>query len=70
MKRLIFLLIFSLAFIGCDSGSSSTSSSDSSSSGSCYYNGKQLHVGPQGGCYYINSNGNKSYVDRSNCNDC
>lgn len=24
--------------------------------------------GPRGGCYYINSNGNKTYVDRSICN--
>lgn len=23
--------------------------------------------GPRGGCYYINSNGNKTYVDRSLC---
>lgn len=31
------------------------------------YNGKQLYRGPKGGCYYINSNGNKTYVDRSYC---
>jgi hypothetical protein len=24
--------------------------------------------GPRGGCYYINSNGNKTYVDRGMCN--
>jgi hypothetical protein len=24
-------------------------------------------LGPRGGCYYINSNGNKTYVDRSLC---
>ena len=24
--------------------------------------------GPRGGCYYINSSGNKTYVDRSLCN--
>jgi hypothetical protein len=29
--------------------------------------GRELHVGPRGGCYYINSNGNKTYVDRSAC---
>lgn len=28
---------------------------------------RQLHVGPRGGCYYINDNGNKTYVDRSEC---
>lgn len=31
------------------------------------YNNRQLYVGPRGGCYYINSNGNKTYVDRSLC---
>ena len=30
--------------------------------------GRTLHRGPRGGCYYINSNGNKTYVDRSLCN--
>lgn len=28
---------------------------------------KQLYLGPKGGCYYNNDNGNKSYVDRSDC---
>lgn len=30
--------------------------------------GKTYYTGPKGGCYYYNSNGNKSYVDRSLCN--
>lgn len=33
------------------------------------HNGNTLYTGPQGGCYYYNSNGNKTYVDRSEC-DC
>lgn len=46
----------------------STTSCTKESSSSCgTYNGHELHKGPQGGCYYINSNGNKSYVDRSEC---
>jgi len=32
------------------------------------YNGKTLYTGPQGGCYYYNSKGNRTYVDRSKCN--
>lgn len=28
---------------------------------------RSLNRGPEGGCYYVNSNGNKSYVDRSDC---
>jgi len=34
-----------------------------------FHNGNQLWKGPEGGCYYINSNGNKTYVDRDEC-DC
>lgn len=34
----------------------------------CYYNGNELFEGSEGGCYYINSNDNKTYVDRSYCN--
>lgn len=39
-----------------------TNSSKSNSSSRNYIRG------PRGGCYYINSNGNKTYVDRSMCN--
>ena len=28
---------------------------------------RNLIKGPEGGCYYVNSNGNKTYVDRSEC---
>ena len=28
---------------------------------------KRYISGPRGGCYYLNGNGNKSYVDRSLC---
>jgi len=31
------------------------------------HNGNTLFTGPQGGCYYYNGNGNKTYVDRSEC---
>ncbi len=33
-----------------------------------YRSSKSYFRGPRGGCYYINSNGNKSYVSRSLCN--
>lgn len=32
------------------------------------YNGNALYVGKSGGCYYINSSGKKTYVDREHCN--
>lgn len=43
------------------------SSTSTPSTGCGTYNGKSLYRGPQGGCYYINSKGNKTYVDRSYC---
>ena len=58
----IFLTVLLLAITGC--GSSSPTSSSSCGT----HNGETLHLGPQDGCYYINSNGNKTYVDRSECN--
>lgn len=52
---------------------SNTSKSNASSSGrstsrSTRSKSSQYIRGPRGGCYYINSNGNKTYVDRSLCN--
>lgn len=33
-----------------------------------YQSSRTYYQGPRGGCYYINSNGNKTYVSRSLCN--
>lgn len=41
---------------------------DSSYKPKRYQNTRNYIRGPRGGCYYINSNGNKTYVDRSLCN--
>ncbi|MDR7131645.1 hypothetical protein J2X69_004009 [Algoriphagus sp. 4150] len=61
IKILGFALI--LMLFSCGGGNDE----DYSPNNRCYHNGKSLHLGPQGGCYYINSNGNKTYVDRSEC---
>jgi ABC-type oligopeptide transport system substrate-binding subunit len=34
----------------------------SSSNNADYYNGHKIYTGPRGGRYYINSNGNKTYI--------
>ncbi|OJV54167.1 MAG: hypothetical protein BGO31_12490 [Bacteroidetes bacterium 43-16] len=53
---------------------SNTSKSNASSSGrstarsTTRSKSSQYIRGPRGGCYYINGNGNKTYVDRSLCN--
>lgn len=83
MKKLVLLSLMSLttcfATIGCSSsdetngGHSNNGSGSGNGSGSVggtpcgTYNGKRLYKGPEGGCYYINSNGNKTYVDKSLC---
>lgn len=67
MKRLKFIicLLILLSF----STSNCTEDNDSGSDYPCgFHNGKQLYTGPKGGCYYYNSSGNKTYVDRSECN--
>ncbi|NDV43335.1 hypothetical protein [Flagellimonas sediminis] len=45
-----------------------TSSYKSSTRTKSYSTSRRYIRGPRGGCYYINSNGNKTYVDRSLCN--
>jgi len=59
MKKLLLIstLIFSCFSCG----------KDTISSGCGYHNGKPLYRGSSGGCYYINSNGNKTYVAASEC---
>lgn len=49
------------------SSNGGSSGSGGSSNGCGTYNGRSLRTGPKGGCYYINKNGNKTYVDRSYC---
>ncbi|WP_298510592.1 hypothetical protein [uncultured Kordia sp.] len=65
MKNLIIALTI-LCFISL---SSCTEEDENCIEQKCgiYTNGKQLWRGPECGCYYINDNGNKSYVDREAC---
>ena len=46
------------------SGSKSTVKSSGSSSGSSTGSGRTIQTGPRGGQYYINKNGNKTYIKR------
>lgn len=68
MNKALRLILISLTFFLATACSDEGVDSSSSGTG-CYHNGKELHRGPQGGCYYWNSNNNKTYVDRSEC-DC
>lgn len=76
MKKLllVFGLIISATFFSCSSNSGSDTdiphSEKFKTETRCgTYNGKHLYTGPRGGCYYYNSNKNKTYVDRKEC-DC
>lgn len=53
-------------FAGCAKSSTSPTDGGVITCGT-YKSGQQLYLGPQGGCYYISSGGNKEYVDRSAC---
>lgn len=51
------------------SGNSSTTTTQKARTTSARKPTSRRYIrGPRGGCYYINSNGNKTYVDRSFCN--
>lgn len=59
MKKFLFVLA-AVAALGC--------SGDDDGGGGCgSHNGRALHRGPEGGCYYYNSSNNQVYVDRSEC---
>jgi len=65
MKKLTIILIFALSILmSCEKNEED----DSRTEWECgTHNGNTLFTGPQGGCYYYNGNGNKTYVDRSEC---
>jgi hypothetical protein len=65
MKSLKFLPLLTALFLLF--ASPSCAPSDEADLPCGYYNGNRLYLGPKGGCYYINSAGNKTYVDRSDC---
>jgi len=65
MKKLSYS-IYALMFFATNACSSNDVSPNGGGCGT--HNGKSLHKGSQGGCYYINSNGNKTYVSKSECN--
>ena len=64
MKKIITLSVFAfyvcISFISCEADSDCGTRTVSGVV-------KSLNKGPEGGCYYINDNGNKSYVDRTDC---
>ncbi len=75
MKKLIILIGLFLgisSFISCSNSEDTTEEAQNTEDlieWECgTHNGNTLYTGPRGGCYYYNSNDNKTYVDRSECN--
>ncbi|WP_417873929.1 hypothetical protein [Xanthomarina gelatinilytica] len=71
IKRLqiVGLFFISVLLTECSTDMSGIEEQETKTEWKCgFHNGKQLWTGPKGGCYYKNSNGNKTYVDRSECN--
>lgn len=66
MKKSLTIFI-ALTLISCSGKKDNPSPPTVSNSDCGYHNGKPLHLGPQGGCYYLSSGGNKEYVNRAEC---
>ncbi|SHM86620.1 hypothetical protein [Chitinophaga sp. CF418] len=74
MKKMLLISTLILLCFSCgkdnttlEPGGTDNTSGSGGSSGCGYHNGKPLHLGSSGGCYYINSSGNRTYVTRSEC---
>ena len=66
--RILSLLIILMSVLSCSDTTSVEETSDLEEWRCGTHNGNDLWTGPRGGCYYKNSNENKTYVDRSECN--
>lgn len=66
MTRTLILFVI-IVLISCSKTDNTTSTTTAGSTVCGTYNGHTLYKGSQGGCYYLKSNGEKEYVDRSRC---
>jgi len=67
MKKATIILLLINAALAINLTLASCTKTDEPGEPCGYHNGSELFLGPKGGCYYLNSNGNKTYVDRSEC---
>jgi len=65
---ILLLCIFSSVSVLAQTGKKTSTSTKPKSIKSKTSSGRDYKLGPRGRCYYINSNGNKVYVDRKLCN--
>ena len=69
MKKIITALLIVLCIMTNCSKKADSGTDPASGTQSCgiYKSGQQLYLGPEGGCYYKSSGGNKEYVERAAC---
>lgn len=68
MKKLTTLLIAALTAVLLITCTKKDKNKDEEYERVCgEYHGKTLYTGPKGGCYYKQSDGDKTYVDRKYC---
>ncbi len=63
MKKILMAVLMLSLTLGCEKDEATTADRPCGT----YKSGQSLRTGPDGGCYYINSNGNKTYVEREAC---
>ncbi|WP_143032251.1 hypothetical protein [Tenacibaculum sp. MAR_2009_124] len=69
LRNLLVIVVLLLFSTSCDSKEDNLIEDNLEEWVCGEHNGHVLYTGPRGGCYYYNSNENKTYVDRSEC-DC
>lgn len=68
MKKLIYIFALGSMLMACGkTDSDPASATETFAPCGKRSSGEQLYKGSKGGCYYINGNGNKTYVDRGDC---
>jgi hypothetical protein len=68
MKKIFAgLLLITCCHLSCSKSADQPAAAKTDTSCGTYKSGQQLYKGSEGGCYYVNSSGNKTYVDRSAC---
>lgn len=66
MKKYIWMMLLCTMFCACGKNDVESESVGDRPCGT-NASGQKLYTGPKGGCFYFSSNGNKTYVDRSEC---
>ncbi len=67
MKRFYYILFLSISILACSKQNEVGADTETYTPCGTYKSGQKLYQGSKGGCFYYNSNDNKTYVERSEC---